>query len=80
MAPSSSGRRSRQPMVYRHSASTGSVGVGAPEHPDNSHSVSGVIDWIENAVGATARAVAVVEPRAAVTAEAAGFESRRGRH
>lgn len=65
-APSLSG------MVYRRSASTGSVGVGAPEHPDNSHAVSGVIDSIENAVGATARAVAVVERRAELLANAVG--------
>jgi hypothetical protein len=57
--------------------SRGSVGVGSPEHPDNSHPVSGVIDPIEHAVGATSRAVAVVERRAELLADAVRvFEQR----
>ena len=41
----------------RQSDSRGPVGVGTPEHPDNSHPVSVVINPIEHAVGATSRAV-----------------------
>ena len=62
---------------YRQSTSRGSVGVGTPEHPDNSHAVSGVIDSIEHAVGATARAVAVVERRAELLADAVGVVEQR---
>ena len=46
------------------------MGVGTPEHPDNSHPLSGVIDPIEHAVGATSRVVAIVERRAELLANA----------
>ena len=67
----------RKGIRSRESASGGSVGVGTPEHPDDGHAVSGVIDSIDHAVGATARAVAVVERRAELLADAVGVLEQR---
>lgn len=68
------GRRHPRSALAR---SGGSVGVGTSEHPDNSHAVSGVIDSIEQAVGAAARAVAVFERRPELLADAVGVLEQR---